>query len=64
MAKAELTRQLDEEIARAASSLAYWRGQAQLQGDSPLVDTVTGIADKYALQLQHLQEARDVLREG
>ena len=63
MAKAELTRQLDEEIAQAANSLAFWRKQARLQADSPLVDTVTSIADKYALQLQHLEEARDVLRD-
>jgi len=64
MANAELTRQLDEEIERIASSLAYWRKQAQLQADSPLVETVTGIADKFAHQLQQLEEARDVLRDS
>jgi hypothetical protein len=64
MAKAELTRQLDEEIERIATSLAYWRSQAQLQADSPLVATVTDIADRFALQLQQLEEARDVLRDA
>jgi hypothetical protein len=50
--------QLDQEIEQTARLLQVWETQAQMHRDTAFGEIIDTIASGYAIQLQHLRQAR------
>jgi hypothetical protein len=50
--------QLDQEIEQTVRLLQVWETQAQLHRDTAFGEIVNTVASGYAIQLQHLRQAR------
>jgi hypothetical protein len=50
--------QIDQEIEQTARLLQVWETQAQLHRDTAFGEIINTVASGYAIQLQHLRQAR------